>query len=232
MPKLTKYVFNNKCISDEDILNFKNKYLTAEMVKYRISKNCEVYFNDRLLLKFRKNILNEEKRDAFYNNVISFANQSTNNRGSVSNSSSKNVHENPKIKSNIIGYFDTFSTQQKYLAKNKGITFNHSVRETSFLNNHRDKYLELLPLTQEVNELYSLLCPEQYEKQLAKAEDTPFHIENTAFSTITTNVNFQTCHQDSGNFKEGFSALTVLEEGEYNGGELAFPQYGFSIDIR
>ena len=75
--------------------------------------------------------------------------------------------------------------------------------------------------------------PKNYEKQKKKANETPFKIGNTAFTTITTNVNFQTTvHTDKGDDIEGFGNLVVISEGKYKGGETCFPQYGIGVDVK
>ena len=62
---------------------------------------------------------------------------------------------------------------------------------------------------------------------------TKFVIKNTAFSTLTINHNWRTAlHKDTGDFKEGFGNLTVIERGKYHGGYTVFPQYGIGINLR
>jgi hypothetical protein len=63
----------------------------------------------------RKEKFTKENIDAFWENVIQFARKTTSNRGTSSGSKIRNVGNNPKIKSNIIGYFDTISPSQKLL---------------------------------------------------------------------------------------------------------------------
>lgn len=67
----------------------------------------------KLLLKFRKNTLSKNHTSAFYDNVIKFALTPTSNRGSATGSKSKNVYDNPKIMTNIFGYFDRFLSNTK-----------------------------------------------------------------------------------------------------------------------
>jgi hypothetical protein len=70
-------------------------------------------------------------------------------------------------------------------------------------------------------------------KQKRKANQTFFKIANTSFTTVTTNINFQTTmHTDKGDDEEGFGNLTVIEDGKYTGGETCFPQYGIGVDVR
>jgi hypothetical protein len=60
-----------------------------------------------------------------------------------------------------------------------------------------------------------------------------YQIADTAFSTLTVNMNFRTAmHRDAGDFQEGFGNLSVIEWGRYQGGETLFPQYGVGINLR
>ena len=107
------------------------------------------------------------------------------------------------------------------------------MRECRFNADYPEKYKKLMPLIQEIDDNYKKLIPENYNKQLKKANETLFRISNTSFTTITTNVNFQTSiHRDKGDDEEGFGNLCVIENGEYNGAETCFPQYGIGVDVR
>jgi hypothetical protein len=52
--------------------------------------------------------------------VIDFARNVTANRGSATGSKSKNVYDNPRIMTNILGYFDKFSAKQNAMLRDKG----------------------------------------------------------------------------------------------------------------
>lgn len=210
-------------------------FLKRADIKTIINHDADVLTEDgKLLLRFRKNKLSYDNIEAFYENVIGFAVNKTSNRGSASGSNSKNIFDNPKVMSNIIGYFDKFSPSQKVKLKQLGKPIpNITVRETRFLVEYPQKFMKLMPLLKEIDYLYKLLVPDFYIKQKRKAKQTPFHIENTAFTTVTTNVNYHTAvHTDKGDDSEGFGNLTVIEHGKYKGGETCFPQYGIGVDVR
>ena len=219
---------NNKL---EHILN---KKLNKDQIKNIIDTDADVYTKEgKLLLKFRKNKLNKDNLKSFYDNVINFANKTTSNRGSASGSKSKNVYNNSKIKTNILGYFDKFSPIQKMLLRKQGKKFTITARETRFNMDYPEKFKKLLPLIKEIDKYYKQYIPEKYAKQRKKANQTAFKIVGTAFTTITTNVNFQTTvHTDKGDDDEGFGNLVVIESGKYEGGETCFPQYGIGVDVR
>jgi hypothetical protein len=224
-----------KDYDDTQLHKIMNRKLKRNDIDVIIDHDADVYTEDgNLLLRFRKNKLNKNNIKEFYDNVIKFASTKTSNRGSASGSKSKNVRDNPKTMTNIIGYFDKLSPQHKYIFKKKGIPLPKiSVRETRFLSENPDKFNKLVPLIKEIDKYYKEYVPKNYEKQKKKANETPFKIDNTAFTTITTNVNFQTTvHTDKGDDIEGFGNLVVISEGKYKGGETCFPQYGIGVDVK
>jgi hypothetical protein len=231
--KITIYIVE-KDFDNNQLQKILNTKLKPSDISFIINEDADVYTKEgKLLLKFRKNVLDKKYIDLFYDNVIKFAELKSNNRGNALGSKKRNVYENKKIKSNIIGFFDTLSIQQKFLLKqqkNKNII---SVRPTRFNVDFPEKYEKLLPLVQQIDEYYKKLTPEHYEKQRKKANQTHFKIKNTSFTTITTNVNFQTTiHTDKGDDDEGFGNLSVIEKGKYTGGETCFPQYGIGVNVR
>ena len=223
----------NKNIDDVKMDALKNTYVKPGQIDLIISDDADVYTTDnKLLIRFRKNKLVQKNLDNFYENAIDFAQNKTSNRGSTSGSNKKNVADNPEIMSNIIGYFDKLSPSQKKLLsiRNKKML---PVRETRFNMDYPEKYEKIVPLIKEINNLYEKYIPENYKKQNKKAKQTHFKIANTCFTTVTTNVNFQTTiHKDKGDDEEGFGNLVVIEEGKYTGGETCLPQYGVGVDVR
>lgn len=223
-----------KDYDDSKLLSILNTKLHKNQIKLIIDHDADVYTKEgKLLLKFRKNKLKKEYIDEFYDNVISFASLPTNNRGSASSSNHKNVYDNPLIMTNILGYFDKFSPKQKSLINKQNKNIKVSVRETRFNVDFPEKFKKLIPLIKQIDQSYKKYIPDKYLKQKKKANQTPFKINNTSFTTITTNVNFQTSvHTDKGDDDDGFGNLVVIEKGKYTGGETCFPQYGVGVDVR
>lgn len=213
-----------------------NKRLRRSQISTIVEEDADVYTETgALLLRFRKNKLNKDHIQLFYDNVISFATLPTSNRGIASGSKHKHVKHNPKIMSNILGYFDILSPSQRRILKETKQSLPHglSVRATRFTQDFPDQFKATLPLIQNIDQLYKQYIPEFYKLQKHKASQTPFRIANTAFTTVTTNVNFQTAvHLDKGDDVDGFGNLTVIEHGEYTGGETCFPQYGIGVNVR
>lgn len=224
----------DKRMDDKHAENLGNKYVTPSMIDFIIRDDADVYTTDgKLLLRFRKGALSLEKSNQFYDNVIDFAETPSSNRGSTSGSKSKNVYDNPKIMSNIIGYFDRFPPNYKVSFKKAGIKAPLEVRECRFNRDFPEKYENLIPLVDEINTLYKKYTPEYFDLQNNKAKQTFFRVGDTAFTTITTNVNFRTSiHKDKGDDMEGFGNLAVIEKGKYEGAETCFPQFGVGVDVR
>jgi len=219
--------------TDEEMNQMKNKFLERKMIDTIINKDTTVYTKEgKLLFLFRKKKLTGGQE--FYENIAEFMKKHpTTNRGSASGATKFNVKDNPKVYSTITGYFDRWSPKQKFLFKKLGIKTPIEVRETMFLSDHPEKFKKMIPFVQKIDALYKKLVPDQYKKQYAKAKETHFKIGNTSFTTMTTNINFQTTiHKDTGDDEEGFGNLAVIERGNYTGGETCFPQYGIGVNVR
>jgi hypothetical protein len=212
-----------------------NTFIKRQHISAIIDHDADVYTKEgKLLLTFRKNVLSNKHVDDFYENIIQFAKLKSSNRGNASGSKTNHISTNPKVMSNIFGYFDRWTPMQKVIFKKLGKWPKTDVRECRFNMDFPEKYKKTQPLIQDVDELYKKLTPEQYALQRKKADETHFKISNTAFTTVTTNLNYQTSiHTDKGDDEEGFGNLAVIEKGPgYSGGETCFPQYGIGVDVR
>ena len=230
-----KVIIEDKVMTDKKIQSYEGKEITRSMINQIIKEDVDVYTKDNILLcKFRKNALNKKKVNAFFDNVIDFAMNVTTNRGTTSGQKKtrKNVKDNPKIMSNVLGYMDGFAPSQKFSMKKLNICPKLNVRETRFNIEYPDKWDKAYPMIKQVDSLYKKYIP-MYKQQRQKADQTHYKIKDTAFTTITTNVNFKTrLHKDRGDDGEGFGNLVVIEDGKYAGSETCFPQYGIGIDVR
>ena len=229
-----------KNISDAGMDKYKHQFVTPSQIDLIINGDADVYTDDnRLLMKFRKDKLSKEKIDTFYENMIDFARTTSTNRRLTSGVRTKK-HSNSDKKekdiaamTNIVGYFDSLGPSQKMLLKKHGIKLNPAVRETRFNMLYPDKFKKLIPLIREIDTYYEKNVPDHYKRQHRKAKQTYFKIADTAFTTVTTNVNYKTTiHTDRGDDAEGFGNLVVIERGKYTGGETCFPQYGIGVNVR
>jgi hypothetical protein len=231
---ITTYIVKKNMTDEQAEKRLLNKFVTASMINHILKDDADVYTDDgELLLRFRKNIIPNKHSESFYDNVIKFALTPTSNRGSATGSKSKNIYENPKIMTNIFGYFDRFSPIQKKKFRDAKIKLPLEVRDCRFNRDYPEQYKETLPLLHDIDRLYKKYVPTRYIKQNTKAKQTPFNIPGTSFTTVTTNVNFRTSiHTDKGDDVEGFGNLVVIEDGKYTGAETCFPQYGIGVDLR
>lgn len=226
-----------KDLTDEEMELRMNRYVDKKDINTIIrNHDCDVYTEEgKLLMRFRTNVLTKKNTNQFYDNVVKFAHNTSSNRGSTSGAETKKKHvgTNPHVMSNIFGYFDKWSPSQKFVFKKLGKKPLVDVRETRFNMESPEKYKKTIPLLREINKLYKKLAPEYYKKQYKKAKETHFRIDNTSFTTVTTNINFRTTvHTDKGDDAEGFGNLVTFENGSYSGAETCFPQYGIGIDVR
>ena len=225
----------DKDYDDNKMVKMLNKKLKREQIKTIIDHDADVYNKEgKLLLRFRKDKLAEQNIKDFYDNVIKFATGVSSNRGNATGSKTHNISTNPKVMTNIVGYFDKLAPNQKLLFKEQGKPLPKiTVRPTRFNLVHPEKFKKLLPLIKQIDKYYEQYVPENYGMQRKKANQTPFRIDGTSFTTVTTNVNFQTTvHTDKGDDSDGFGNLAVIEHGKYSGGETCFPQYGLGVDVR
>lgn len=107
-------------------------------------------------------------------------------------------------------------------------------RMTGYTRRGLKQYLHGIPFLQAIDSEFKSLVPEAHKKQLAVVSKKPmYQIADTAFSTLTVNMNFRTAlHKDAGDYAEGFGNLTVIEWGRYHGGETLFPRFGVGVNLR
>lgn len=225
-----------KILTDEETHDCLSKFMTEKHYPLVLDSDADVYNEEgELLLKFRKHVLSQNAIDDAYEAMKDFIKKKSTDRGVASGSEvGLGTGQKTPVMSNIIGYFDKWGISQKATFKRSGIKYPGPCRLTSFNVQHPDKFQQIVPLIQEIDEQYKLLCPKEHASQLKAAKSTPFHIKGTAFSTVTTNLNFRTAaHKDTGDWEEGFGNLVVIEKGApYKGAYTGFPQYGVAVDCR
>ena len=122
------------------------------------------------------------------------------------------------VHSTIAGFID--SPNNKY-----------PCRLTQFSKKHFDAYQKGIPMIREIDKVFQKTLPHQYQAQRNYADQTKYRIEDTAFTTVTMNYNFQTAvHLDKGDCKEGFGILVVWSN-KVEGGHLLFPRYDLGIVV-
>lgn len=229
---MVKKLFLKKKFTDKEMSNSSGKFFNEW--DHLINYDCDVFTEDnKLLLKFRRNIISNQICDNAFNCYKEVGFKISKNRGDASGryeggikqyrkwSKKGKIYESGNISnSGIIGYMDS-------------LNWRRPCRETAFTKNNYDKYQRGLAFIQNISEQYKKMLPEYYNKQLKESEKSNMIIDKTVFSTVTINANFRTAlHKDSGDFKDGFGNLSIIEYGTYKGGYTLFPQYGIAVDVR
>jgi hypothetical protein len=126
------------------------------------------------------------------------------------------------VNSGIIGYMDRYPR----------IPY---CRQTAFNMDNPTLWQELLPYIEIVSQVYKEYAPEHYEAQrkFVGQIHPDFFIANSIFTTLTVNRNFRTAlHKDKGDFNNGLGCMSVLQGGNYEGGNLVFPKYRSAVNMR
>jgi hypothetical protein len=129
---------------------------------------------------------------------------------------------NNVVASGVIGYYE------------KTPFLGQPCRMTGYTRRGLKQFMRGIPFLEAIDTEFKKLVPEAHKKQLAAVSKKPmYQISDTAFSTLTINMNFRTAlHKDAGDFAEGFGNLSVIEWGKYHGGETIFPRFGAAFNLR
>jgi hypothetical protein len=129
---------------------------------------------------------------------------------------------NNVVASGVIGYYE------------KTPFLGQPCRMTGYTRRGLKQFYHGIPYLEAIDTEFKKLVPEAHRKQLAAVSKKPmYQIADTAFSTLTINMNFRTAlHKDAGDFAEGFGNLSVIEWGKYHGGETIFPRFGAAFNLR
>ena len=227
---MVKKIIAKRILSKKQASKLKTKFLNNTHYNQLITSDCDAYDNHgNLLFRIRKNAIPLE---VLKKGVNSFKDsiEVTESRGAASGSSHKRIRKDGsvsnitvgnKVNSGSVGYMDS-GAMVKYC------------RKTAFARNYFDKFKQGIPFVEFIDQKYKELCPEHYAKQKSIADGTNrnYIIGNTSFTTVTVNKNFRTaCHQDAGDFSDGFGNLIVYREGDYNGGYFVMPEFGVAVDL-
>lgn len=218
-------------ISIDKATSLKTKFLNDTHWDTLITESCEGYdLYGNLLFKFIKGAVPLGTLKLGYESFKGSI-EVTESRGAASGGSHKRVNQDGtvgnitvgnKVTSGNVGYMDA-SAMVRYC------------RKTAFAREHFDKFQAGVPFVEYIDGLYKQHCPEHYARQIAIARGTNknYRIGETSFTTVTVNKNFRTaCHQDAGDYREGFGNLIVYREGDWTGGYFVLPEFGVAIDLK
>lgn len=243
-PILSKEAFGEK---------YEGKWFDEKDVKTVIDYDADIYRleedgKEYLLAKFRKNVIPKETVQEGWDAFRLAANPSRNRGASagpidmkgkywskrkpvetdkwstryIQNGKPSKMRVNNVVASGVLGYYESTAF------------LDAACRMTSYTRSALKNYLHGLPFIQAIDTQFKKLIPGAYAKQLAAVKKQPlYRIDDTAFSTVTVNLNFRTAlHQDAGDFVEGFGNLTVIEWGKYHGAYTLFPRFEIGFDVR
>jgi hypothetical protein len=222
--KVKRHLDNNQAKA------LKGKFLDASHYDQVITGDCDGYdLAGNLLFRFRKGAIPHEVVksgvDAFRGSI-----QFTDGRGITSGSSHKRIRKDGSV-SNITVGNKVYSGNVGYMDAGAMVKY---CRQTAFARDHFETFASGVPFVQYIDKLYGELCPLHHKKQMdiARGTDQNYVIEGTSFTTVTVNKNFRTaCHQDAGDFRDGFGNLIVYREGSYTGSFFVMPEYRIAIDL-
>ena len=111
---------------------------------------------------------------------------------------------------------------------------NAPCRLTGYTRRGLKYFLHGVPFLEAIDKKFKSLVPAAHKSQLDAIKQQPmYQIGDTAFSTVTVNMNFRTAlHKDAGDYSKGFGNLSVIEWGRYHGGETLFPRFGVGFNLR
>jgi hypothetical protein len=143
-------------------------------------------------------------------------------KGDDGKESVSKMRVNNVVASGVLGYYESTAF------------LDAACRMTGYTRKALKQYLHGISFLQQIDQQFKKLVPAAHAKQLAAVrKQKTYQIEDTAFSTVTVNLNFRTAlHKDSGDFREGFGNLTVIEWGKYHGGYTILPRYKIGFDVR
>ena len=251
-------VIVSKVMSDKDISKKEGCFFPEKHYQHFFQEDINVYYLEnnqkKLLVSFRKNVIPKKLCQTAYQSLHKYAQRWHSNRGAAAGlidslKVPKHVarltkrdrfrayyyskkdgkfhkdHISNLTQSNIIGFYDK---------PDRNIKNSPQCRATKFNKEYPGKWSDVQPFLRKIGNLFKKLVPENYQKQYQRASQTPeYQITGTPFSTATINYNWQTAlHRDKGDFEDGFGNLVILEQGEYDGGYIGFPQFGVLINVR
>ncbi len=226
-------------VSDASIAKRKTTPITDDDYFTVLTGDCDVYRPDgQPLCLLRKGAISKSHTELARGHLSHLATKyGSDNRGSYAGYSTRQYatstgkHQtrttdsegkNVTVPSAIAGYFEPQGGRFRFC------------RETAFVANEVERWNDVLPLVEEVAQLFKRHMPKKYriQKDFADGCSDDFRIKDTPFSTITVNRNVAgTVHKDAGDLKTGFGLISCFRQGNYTGGLLTFPQYRVAVDL-
>ena len=239
--------------SDADFAKKEGTWFEEDAVDTIVREDADVYAvepdgKERLLGKFRKGVLSKDQVQHGWDGFRLLAIPSRNRAAAagpidlkgkywskrkpteVSKWSARYVQDgkvskmrvNNVVASGVLGYYESTAF------------LDAACRMTGYTRKGLKNFLHGVPFLEAIDTQFKKLVPEAHAKQLAALrKHKAYQISDTAFSTLTVNLNFRTAlHKDAGDYKDGFGNLSVIEYGKYHGGITMFPRFRVGFDVR
>lgn len=251
---MVKKIIVKAIMSDEEFgKKYEGTFFEEDSIDTIVREDADIYGVDvdgveRLIAKFRKNVIPKETIQKGWDAFRLLAIPSR-NRGAAAgpidvkgkywskrkpteihkwsarykqNGKTSKMRVNNVVASGVLGYYESTAF------------LDAACRMTGYTRKGLKNFLHGIPFLQAIDRQFEKLVPDAHEKQLkALRKHKMYQIADTAFSTLTVNLNFRTAlHKDAGDYKEGFGNLSVIEWGKYHGGVTMFPRFRVGIDVR
>lgn len=209
----------------------KGTFLQEHSFDIIINEDADGYtLQGQLLFRFRKNVIPADVLNA---GQLAFRDSITltEGRGTAAGQVFKRKRVDGSITNTTVSNY-VESGNVGYMDQNAMI---HFCRKTAFTSKYFEVFKQGVPFVKCVDNFYKELCPEYYAKQrkIALGTNRNYVIEDTSFTTVTVNRNFQTAvHKDSGDFQRGFGNLAVYREGDWKGSYFCLPEFRVAVDMQ
>tara|TARA_R110000796_G_scaffold120506_3_gene234677 strand:+ start:7999 stop:8874 length:876 start_codon:yes stop_codon:yes gene_type:complete len=229
MSEVKQYIVKRK-ISEKKADKLKGVFLNDKHYDLLIREDADGYdTRGNLLFRYRKKAVDYDLLKSGYE-AFEKSITHTEGRGIASGSSHKRIRKDGTIANTTVGNF-VYSGNVGYMDPSAMVRY---CRQTAFARDHFEEFKSGIPFVKAIDKLYEKYCPVYYAKQrkIADATDINYRIKDTSFTTITVNKNFRTaCHQDAGDYREGFGNLIVYREGDWTGGYFVLPEFGVAVEM-
>ena len=177
------------------------------------------------------------RRAAVDNAVVSMVTRTLTKRTSGFSGTRPGINaSDPGSGSITLGSYERRDMPTTLMLRKAGVRVRGSVvcRQTAFTRNMPRHWAKVQPVISRVSELHREMDPTRHAKQLAFVKEhvnPAYHIDDTAYTTVTVNHNHVTyIHVDKGDFKGGSGAMLIAGEG-FCGCQLCFPRYGVGVEL-
>lgn len=250
---MVKKIIVKPIASDADFSKYEGTWFEEDAVDIIVREDADVYAIDdngkeRLLAKFRKNVLSKDNVQHGWDGFRLLAIPSRNRAAAagpidlkgkywskrkptevtkwsaryIQNGKVSKMRVNNVVASGVLGYYESTAF------------LDAACRMTGYTRKALKNFLHGIPYLEALDAQFKKLVPDAHAKQYAALrKHKAYQIADTAFSTLTVNLNFRTAlHKDAGDYKDGFGNLSVIEWGKYHGGITMFPRYKIGFDVR